>query len=274
MEYVALKGARVPALGLGTWPMSGRECVRAVAAALGLGYRHVDTAQMYGNEAEVGRGIKQSGVARGDLWLTTKLWRDSLRARDVRRGVDERLAELDTDYIDLLLIHWPDPATPLGETLDAMAEAHAAGKVRHIGVSNFPVKLMAEAVETVGADILCNQVEYHPLLSQKRVAAYARAHDIMIIAYCPLARGRLGSHAPLVDIGRRHGKTPEQVALRWLIQQGGVAAIPKSASAANQRTNFDIFDFRLSAEEMAAIHAAAGHQRLVNISSGTPWDPE
>ena len=274
MDYVMLKGAKVPALGLGTWPMNGRECVGAVASALALGYRHIDTAQMYGNEAEVARGIKQSGVARGDIWLTTKLWRDSLHARDVRRGVDERLSLLGTDYIDLLLIHWPDPATPLRETLDAMAEARAAGKVHHIGVSNFPVKLMRETVETIGADILSNQVEYHPLLSQKRVTAYARAHDIMVIAYCPLARGRLSGHPPVVAIGRHHGKTPEQVALRWLIQQGGVAAIPKSASEANQHSNFDIFDFKLSAEEMAAIDAAAGQQRLVNMSPGIPWDPE
>lgn len=274
MEYVMLKGAKVPALGFGTWPIHGQECTRAVLSALAIGYRHIDTAQMYGNEAEIGRAIRQSGIARDQLWLTTKLWRDSLKARDVRRGVDERLALLGTDYVDLLLIHWPDPATPLGETLDAMAQARAAGKIRHIGVSNFPVKLMKEAVEAVGADILCNQVEYHPLLSQKRVRAYARAHDIMITAYCPLARGRLREQPLLATIGRRHGKTVEQVALRWLIQQGGVAAIPKSTHEQYQRSNFDIFDFRLSEDDMASIHAAAGQQRLISMSSGTAWDPE
>lgn len=274
MEYVSLKGARVPAIGLGTWPMSGGECVRAVASALAMGYRHIDTAQMYGNEAEVGRGIRQSGIAREELWLTTKLWRDSLKARDVRRSIEGRLSQLGSSYIDLLLIHWPDPATPLRETLDAMAEAQAAGHVRYIGVSNFPVKLMAEAVETIGADILANQVEYHPLLSQKRVTAYARAHGLMVIAYCPLARGRLADHPPVVAIARQHGKTAEQVALRWLIQQEGVVAIPKATGVAHQQANLDVFDFRLSADEMAAIHAAAGNQRLINVSGGTPWDPE
>lgn len=274
MDYIVLKGARVPALGFGTWPIHGSECTRAVLSALAIGYRHIDTAQMYGNEAEIGRAIRQSGIARNDLWLTTKLWRDSLKARDVRRGIDERLTLLGTDYLDLLLIHWPDPATPLRETLEAMAEARAAGKVRHIGVSNFPVKLMREAVEAVGADIMCNQVEYHPLLSQNRVIEYARSHDMMITAYCPLARGRLCEHPLLSAIGRRYGKTVEQVALRWLVQQDGVAAIPKSTHASYQKSNFDIFDFRLSAEDMASIHAAAGRQRLINMSSGTAWDPE
>ena len=274
MEYILLKGARIPALGFGTWPIHGQECTRAVVSALAIGYRHIDTAQMYGNEAEIGRAIRQSRVARNNLWLTTKLWRDSLKARDVRRGVDERWSLLGTDYIDLLLIHWPDPTTPLRETLDAMAEARSAGKVRHIGVSNFPVKLMREVVETIGADILCNQVEYHPLLSQKQVTDYARTHDIMITAYCPLARGRLRDHSLLATIGRRHGKTLEQIALRWLIQQPGVAAIPKSTHANYQQSNFDIFDFQLSADEMVSIHAAARQQRLINMSSGAAWDPD
>ena len=274
MEYVKVRGRSVPALGLGTWPMKGGECVDAVASALEMGYRHVDTAQMYGNEVEVGKGIRKSGVGRGDVWLTTKLWPDSLRAAQVGRGVDERLSKLDTDYVDLLLIHWPNPDVPLKETLDAMAEVQASGKARNIGVSNFPVKLMREAVEAIGADIICNQIEYHPMLSQKRVLAYAKAHDVMVTAYCPLGRGRLGGNALLAEIGKAHGKSPEQVALRWLIQQGGVAAIPKSASRKNQKANIDIFDFRLSEGEMARIHAGAGQGRVLNLAHAPAWDPE
>jgi 2,5-diketo-D-gluconate reductase B len=274
MAYVNVRGRTIPAIGLGTWRMTGKECTNAVASALDIGYRHIDTAQMYDNEGDVGLGIRQSGVDRGDVWLTTKLWPDSLSASGVHAGIDASLSRLKTDYVDLLLIHWPNPHIPLRETLDAFAEVQAAGKTRNFGVSNFPVSMLREAVEVIGADIICDQVEYHPMLSQKRVMAYAKECDIMVTAYCPLGRGNLDAGGFLRDIGVRYGKTPYQVALRWLIQQGRVAAIPKSANRTNQRANLDIFDFELSIEDMNRIHENAGQDRLVNMGSAPDWDPE
>ena len=274
MEHVTVQGVEIPALGLGTWDLNGEVCVRAVHAGLEMGYRHIDTARMYGNEAEVGRGLRDSGVDRGEVFLTTKIWPDDLAAADVARCVEDSLRTLATDYVDLLLIHWPNPAVPVTETLGAFARARESGQIRHIGVSNFPVALMQEAVDTAGAPVLCNQMEYHPFLTQKRVLAYVRAHDIMLTAYCPLARGRVHESDRLTAIGHRFGKSPEQVALRWLIQQDRVSAIPRSSKESHLRGNIDIFDFRLDDEEMAAVGAEANATRLVKLSFSPDWDPE
>lgn len=274
MEYVKAKGVRIPALGLGTWALKGKDCVRAVQAGLDMGYRHIDTARMYENEAEVGRGLKASGIDRAEVFLVTKIWPTDLRAADVTRTIDESLRTLATDYVDLMLIHWPNPDVPLAETLETLAEAHAAGRIRHVGVSNFNVALMREAVEKVGAEILCNQMEYHPFLTQRRVLAYARAQDIMVTAYCPLARGRVYRDPTLAAIGTRHGKSAGQVALRWLIQQDMVAAIPRSSKEAHLRQNLDIFDFCLAEDEMAEIAAGASSVRDVAQPIEAEWDPE
>ncbi|HEX7969519.1 MAG TPA: aldo/keto reductase, partial [Stellaceae bacterium] len=219
MKYLDIKGARVPAIGLGTWQLSGRGCEEAVRQALDLGYRHIDTAQMYGNEAEVGRAIRASGLGRDQIFLTTKLAPGNLAAGAVRRTAEESLRRLGTDHVDLLLIHWPTGEAPLGETLGAMADLRAAGKTRHIGVSNFNVQLLKEAMETYGADLLCNQVEYHPYLSQRAVLAAVRRYGMMLTAYTPLARGRVARDPTLAAIGRKHDKSPAQVALRWLLDQ-------------------------------------------------------
>ena len=231
MKILDLNGVKVPALGFGTWNLSGATCRRMVDHALGLGYRHIDTATIYGNEVEVGQGIRDSGVPRGDIFLTTKVWSSSLAADAVKASAEESLRALGTDYVDLLLIHWPNPSVPLAETLGALADVRARGLTRRIGVSNFPVVLMEETVETLGADILANQVEYHPYLSQNRVLAYCRAHGITLTAYSPVARGRVNTDPVLADIGARHGKTPAQVALRWLIEQDNVSIIPKGGEA-------------------------------------------
>ena len=274
MEHVTVQGVAIPALGFGTWDLRGATCVRAVHEALDVGYRHIDTARMYANEREVGRGVRDSGVDRAEVFLVTKVWPDDLAAPAVARAVEDSLRALATDYIDLLLIHWPNPSVPLAETLGAFVRAREAGRVRHIGVSNFPVAAMREAVETVGAPVICNQMEYHPFLTQKRVLAYARDKDIMLTAYCPLARGRVGRDARIARVARRHAKSAAQVVLRWLIQQDRVAAIPRSAREAHIRGNFDIFDFRLDDDEMAEIGAMAGPERLVRMSYAPDWDPE
>jgi 2,5-diketo-D-gluconate reductase B len=237
-----------------------------------MGYRHIDTAQMYGNEAEVGQGLADSDVPRDRVFLTTKVWMDRLHDGDLRASVEESLRKLGTGDVDLLLIHWPNPEVPLGESLRAMQDLQAEGKVKYTGVSNFPVELMREALERKGADIVCNQVEYHPFLSQQPVLDYARDHGLFVTAYCPLAKGRAVQDPTLTEIGRKHGKSPAQVALRWLVQQDKVAAIPKAAKPEHARANLEIFDFELDAEDRARIGRLDGRTRLINPSWAPQWD--
>lgn len=265
MLFVGIHGVKMPALGLGTWQLSGAECERAVRAALDIGYRHIDTAEMYGNEAEIGRAIAASGVGRNALFITTKLWTNHLRAKDVPGAAEASLKKLRTDYVDLLLIHWPNPAVPLGETLGAMMEMKAAGKVKAIGVSNFSVGLINEALTKHKVPIACNQVEYHLLLNQRPILDYAHRHQMAIVAYCPLARGKLVNHRILARVAQKYSRTPAQVALRWLVQQPGVAAIPKSASEKNLRSNFAIFDFALDDADMAELNRLPANTRVIPL---------
>ena len=256
MEYQAIKSEKVPSLGLGTWRLSGEECVRAVERALNLGYRHIDTAQMYANEGEVGRGIRNSGVDREEIFLVTKVRTSCFSHDNVLRSTRESLKKLQTEYVDLLLMHWPNPSVPLGETLGAMRELQEEGSVKHLGVSNFPPSMVEEATEH--AEIFCNQVEYHPYRTQDELLEQAKEMDYLLTAYSPVAKGRVSNDAALKEIGQAHGKTPAQVTLRWLIQQEKVAAIPKAASEDHLRSNLDIFDFELSKEEMERIFALRG----------------
>lgn len=272
MKYVDIKGSRVPALGFGTWQLNGRTCYEATRQALDLGYRHIDTAQMYGNEVEVGRAIRDSGLGRDEIFLTTKLAPGNLAATAVRRTGEESLGRLDVEYVDLLLVHWPTGEAPLGETLDALAKLKAAGRTRHIGVSNFTVKLLKEAIETHGAELCCDQVEYHPFLSQRPVLAALKSYGMMLTAYTPLGRGRVDRDPTIAAIGRKYGKSPSQVALRWLLDQDGVAAIPKAASRAHAAANLDIFDFALTTEDRAAIDALRGATRVVDPGWAPHWD--
>ncbi len=273
MKIIELKGARVPALGFGTWQLTGAGCTRAVLTALEVGYRHVDTAEMYGNEKEVGAAIHESGLRRRDIFLTTKVWYEHLRHDQLKRAAAASLERLGTDYVDLLLIHWPNLDVPLAESLDALRELRDEGKARFIGVSNFTVALLKEAVDRHAADLVCNQVEYHPLLPQNAVLGFLRAHGMMLTAYSPLARGQLRDDPTLNRIGEKHGKSATQVALRWLMEQDGVAAIPRSGSERHIRANLDIFDFELSQEDMAAIDGlGAGNQRFVDPSWAPEWD--
>jgi 2,5-diketo-D-gluconate reductase B len=273
MLFVTVKGTAVPALGFGTWQLTGAQCEGAVEYALELGYRHLDTAQAYGNEREVGRAIKRSALKRDAIFLTTKIAPGSLAAKDVATTLAGSLDALATDHVDLLLIHWPSATVGMGETLHAMAEAKAEGKVRHVGVSNFTIAHMREAIETHEAEIFCNQIEYHALIAQGRVIDFARTHGMLVTAYCPLARGRIADQPVLAAIARSHGKSVTQVALRWLIQQDGVAAIPRSSKRHHIAANFALFDFTLSGEEMAAIDRLRGETRVVSPSFAPRWDP-
>jgi len=283
MIFVDMRGRQVPALGFGTWALTGKDCERAVAMAIELGYRHIDTAQSYENEAEVGRGWVASGLPRHELFITTKISRlvnpvargsdrTGNSAAHVAAGVEESLRKLRTDYVDLLLIHWPSPDVPMAETLDAMARLASAGKIRAFGVSNFAVAQMREAVEVLKREIVCNQVEYHLLLSQRPVIDYAGRHGIAVTAYCPLARGKLMGNPVVERVAKKHGKTANQIGLRWLLEQPGVLAIPKAGSEPHARENISIFDFALDAEDRRALDELPGNTRLVSPGWAPKWD--
>jgi len=272
MERIGSHGLAMPKLGLGTWPMRGEACTRAVLGALALGYRHIDTAKMYGNEAAVGAALAETDVPRADIHVTTKIWPDSLAPAEMRRSVESSLADLRTDYADLLLIHWPHPQMNLAESLGELARLRDEGLAKAIGVSNFNTALLRQAVEEVGAPIACDQVEYHVLLDQSKLLAYARTKGVVVTAYAPLARGELAKHAALQRIARKHGATVEQVALQWLLAQEGVAAIPKAARPESQRTNLDADRLRLDDEDRAAIAALPKNVRLVSPAWPIAWD--
>lgn len=260
----------IPKLGLGTWQSEGDTCREAVEHALELGYRHIDTAQAYDNEDQVGQGINDSGVDRDEIFLTTKIWYEQADPESVRRSTEESLRKLDTDYVDLLLLHWPNDEVELEKTLEAMMELKDEGKTRLIGVSNFTAELLRKAVEI--APIATNQVEYHPYLNQDHILRLARENNMTVTSYSPLGRGRVPSDAGLKKIGEKYKKSAAQVALRWHIQQDGVIAIPKANSADHREENFDIFDFELSTEEMDAIHPTADEKdRIIDPSFAPDW---
>lgn len=271
MKTLSHLGSRMPVLGLGTWQLTGSACARVVRSAIDLGYRHIDTAQAYGNEAEVGAAISEAGVDRDRLFLTTKLWTDRLTRAEVLRSAEESLRRLRTDHVDLLLIHWPNPRVPLAETLGAMEELRAAGKTRRIGVSNFPVALL-RAAEEIGAEIFCNQVEYHVLLSQRPVLEHLRPRGIPLVAYSPLAQGRVLAHPEVRRVAAKHGATPAQVALAWLTGQDGVAAIPKASSVERLRENLGALELELDPADRAALDALQGYTRTVSPSWAPAWD--
>ncbi|MDP9405892.1 MAG: aldo/keto reductase [Actinomycetota bacterium] len=270
MEHVSVHGAHVPSLGLGTWQLEGEQCRRVVADAVELGYRHLDTAQAYGNEEQVGTGIRDAAVDRDQLWLTTKVWIHSLAPDDVRRTTEESLRRLGSDYVDLLLVHWPVAMDILDATLAAMTALRDEGKVRHVGVSNFTPSQFERAAGL--APVVCNQVEYHPFLAQDEVIAAARKHDAMVTAYSPLARGNVAADPVLTEIGQAHGKTAVQVALRWLVEQDGVSAVPKASSRAHLESNLGIFDFALSEAEHERIAGLARGERLIDPPFAPDWD--
>lgn len=254
MHKVSANGAAIPALGFGTFRMNKQDTARMVPFVLNNGYRHIDTAQVYDNEDAVGEGIAASGVKRGDIFLTTKIWVDNLPKNRFAASLDESLKKLKTDYVDLLLLHWPNAAVPLAEQLASLNEAVDAGKVRHIGLSNYTKDLMEKAVALSEAPIVTNQVEYHPYIDQGVVLAAAREHGVSITAYYAMADGKVLDDRTIKAIGERHGKTVPQVVLRWLVQQRGVVALSKTVSEDRAIANAAIFDFELSADEMGALH--------------------
>ena len=274
VEVVEAKGAKIPLAGLGTWDLRGRTCARVVEQALRLGYRHIDTAEMYDNEREVGEGLRNSGVPRDEVFICTKVWPSHFAPRELMRAAKESLHKLRLTEVDLLLLHWPNPQVPLAETLGALGMVKEAGQARHIGVSNFHTALLDEAVQLSKEPLVCNQFEMHPVLDQSKLVAACRAHGMAVTAYSPIARGNAKNDALLARIGQAHGKTAAQVCLRWLVQQQ-IVVIPRTSKRERLEENFAIFDFTLSDAEMAEIaQLASPGGRIVDwsFSGPTKWD--
>lgn len=272
MQMVSAKGVSIPVIGLGTWPMRGSACQETVETALALGYRHVDTAQMYENEAEVGAGIRASGLPRDAVFLTTKVLPELTSAAKMPKSVEESLRKLKVDSVDLLLAHWPYPSIPVRETVETLSELKRRGLARNIGVSNYTVKLHDEAVAASPEPLIVNQIEYHPFVDQTKVLDAVRRHGMAVTAYSPVARGRVIGNPVIEKIAAAHGKSATQVSLRWLVQQD-VIVIPKSTHPERLKANLDIFDFVLSDREMAEIDALGGNSHIVNAPDRVPqWD--
>lgn len=274
MTTIETSKIKIPAIGFGTWALKEKTAYAMVRAALDIGYRHIDTAQMYGNEAEVGQAIQDSAVHRNDIFLTTKVWPDYFHDGALQQSVQDSLQKLQTDAVDLLLLHWPHSKVPLSETMQALNEVKQQGWAHNIGVSNFTRDLLAQACHLSQQPLTINQVEYHPYLDQSIVIAACQKYDMALTAYCPIARGQVFNDPVIQNIAARHNKNPAQIALRWLIQQKNIIAIPRSSKPEHAAANFDIFDFSLHATDMQAIsNLSHAKGRLVDIPDLAPeWD--
>ena len=273
MLTVEANGARIPSLGLGTWDLRGAACARVIEQAIRLGYRHIDTAQRYENEREIGDGLRASGHPRNEVFVTTKIWPNHFAPHDFERSAKESLARLRLSEVDLLLLHWPNPQIPLEETLGALARVKQMGLTRHIGVSNFTVALIDEAVAKCSEPLVCDQVEYHPFLDQTKVLSACRRHGMATVAYSPIAKGTVKGSERLHEIGAHYGKTAAQVSLRWLVQQENVVAIPRTSKVERLSENMEIFDFALTDAEMREIFGMGSREgRLANLSVAPEWD--
>ena len=265
----------IPSLGLGTWELRGRKCRKVVRKSLELGYRHIDTAAMYENESEVGSGIVDSGVDRKEIFLTTKINTTEVNNEGIVDAFHKSLSDLKTDYVDLLLIHWPAFSTNLGDMLEIMYGIKESKKARAIGVSNFNTTLLNECTRLGFEDIYCNQVEYHPFLSQEILLRKMNEMGVIPVAYCPLCRGDVTKDSVIIELSKKYNKTPSQVTLRWIIQQNAVV-IPKSAKKRRLKENIDIYDFEIDNQDMDRIHSLARGQRLVPNLDTKPllgaWD--
>jgi 2,5-diketo-D-gluconate reductase B len=262
----------MPKLGLGTWPMLGEECTRAVEQALALGYRHIDTAAGYNNEDAVGQALANSPTPREQIHVTTKVWWDQLQPDAMRHSMDRSLKALRSDYVDLFMIHWPGTDWDLPSTIETLVSFKEQGLARNIGVANFPLPLLRNVVEELGAPLSAIQVEYHVLLGQNALLNYARQHDLALTAYTPLARNKVSDIPQIRQIAAKQGVLPTQVALKWLLDQANVAAIPKASSEANQRANLAALDVQLDDQDRALIASLSKRERQVSPPFAPVWD--
>ena len=272
MQFKNIQGIDVPEIGLGTYKLIGKAGEQIIKMALSMGYRHLDTAQDYKNETEVGNAIKQSHVKRDELFVTTKVDRNNLEPEKLLKKSEQSLLDLDLEYVDLLLIHWPNDEVDIEQTMEAMLSFRDQGKALNIGVSNFPMKLLKEVNEEFAAPIFCNQVEYHPLLGQFDLLDYASENDLMVTAYSPLGQGSIVDNPLLMNLGEKYGKTSAQIALRWLVEQEQVVTIPKASSKEHLEQNIDIYDFSLDDEDFYAIDDLDKTHRIINPDFAPDWD--
>ncbi|ALN73248.1 aldo/keto reductase [Aureimonas sp. AU20] len=274
MKIIEASGARIPALGFGTYKLTGETCIRMVGEAIEAGYRHIDTARMYGNEREVGEGVRASGIARDDLFVTTKVWYEDIGADRLVATAEAAVEALGIGAVDLLLIHWPNAGIPLEDSISALNAAKEQGLTRHIGVANFPSTLLDDAAAMSTAPLVCNQVEYHPLLSQEAILGSCERNDMALIAYSPIGQGgELLQHPTVMGIAQRLSRTPAQVILRWEIEQPRVGAIPRTSNPDRLRENFDVFSFELSETDRTALNdMTRQRKRLVDPAFAPAWD--
>jgi 2,5-diketo-D-gluconate reductase B len=265
---------KMPKIGLGTFRLKGQVVTDSVMTGLELGYRHIDTAQVYDNETEVGRAIKRSGVPRNELYLTTKIWTDNFSKGKLIPSLKESLEKLQVDQVDLTLIHWPSPndAVPFADYMSALAEAKQQGLTRQIGVSNFTIDYLEQAIDVVGADQIANQqIEIHPFLQNRAVLEFCRAQDIPVTAYMPLAYGKVMQEPVLQQIAAKHGSTPALVSLAWILQQG-LCTIPSSTKRDNLEANLRAVDLELNEEDMQLIAMLDRNERIANPGFSPVWD--
>jgi 2,5-diketo-D-gluconate reductase B len=271
---VEANGAKIPLVGLGTWELRGSTCARAVEQALRLGYRHIDTAEMYNNERDVGDGLRASAVPRGEVFVTTKIWPSHFAPRELERAARDCLARLRLSEVDLLLLQWPNPQVPLSETIGALCKVKREGLTRHIGVSNFTVALIADALKYSTEPLVCDQVECHPFLDQNKLIAECGKRGMAVVAYSPLARGEFRRNPVLTRIGAAHGKTAAQICLRYLVQRH-IVVIPRTSKLERLSENAALFDFTLSDQEMTEIARLGSRDgRIVDwaYSGRMQWD--
>ena len=272
MQTVEAHGARIPQIGLGTMTLKGDICVQAVKSALQVGYRHLDTAWFYGNEKEVGEGLRQSGMKREDVFICTKVRETHLEPDKFRQSLSESLANLQLPWVDLLLIHWNNKDIPFKTSVGALCKAKKDGLAKHVGVANFTTRMLDEAWAVTSEPLVCNQIEMHPFINQDKVVAASKKHGMAVVAYCPIARGKVPGADVLERIGKAHGKSAAQVSLRYLVERG-VCAIPRSSNPEHLKANLDVYDFELSAAEMAELKALnANNMRVVNPPHAPQWD--
>lgn len=272
MDNLKTQGISMPKLGLGTFRMQGDACRAAVESALSIGYRHIDTAEMYANEESIGAALAAARLPRGELHVTTKVWHENLEPAAVRRAFDGSLNKLRLDHVDLYLVHWPSGSANWGAVFETLMKLKEEGRTRAIGVANFTTALLKNVVEDIRAPIACNQIEYHAMLDQSKVLAYLNAKSIPLVAYCPLAQGRVASDPVLGEIGAKHHATAAQVALKWLLEQDGVAAIPKASRRESQQANLDALKITLDDADRKKIAALPKDRRCVNPGFAPAWD--
>ena len=272
MQFVEAHGAKIPQIGMGTMTLKDDVCVQAVKTALQVGYTHLDTAAFYGNEKEVGEGLRASGVNRDSVFITTKVRENNLLPDLFQKSLDESLAKLQLPYVDLLLIHWNNKDIPFSTSIPALCKSKKDGLAKHVGVANFTTKMLDEAWAVTTEPLVCNQIEMHPFINQDKVVAASKKHGMAVVAYCPIARGKLEGGDALDRIGKAHGKSAAQVSLRYLVQLGTIP-IPRTATPAHLKANIDVFDFKLSDAEMAEIKKLnANNMRVVNPPHAPVWD--